>query len=175
VTLYISRVHAPVSVYPFISSQNTRSRSTDDNLMIHLTLAGNISIFSLIPYLKNEIRLIQSPCCLYVCESPPINFWMPEPIFMKPGMYIMAPEPISMAYFINPSHQSLCLYVYPPNVAKQRLGKNVTATKNTYATKTDCWIHRFLYGSCPIEEIKNFLLHGKINGRSLVVDTTIFN
>jgi hypothetical protein len=29
---------------------------------------------------------------------------MPKPIFMKDGMYIMAPEPISMAYFINPSH-----------------------------------------------------------------------
>jgi hypothetical protein len=30
-----------------------------------------------------------------VCESPPINFWVPEPIFMKLGMYIMEPEPIS--------------------------------------------------------------------------------
>jgi hypothetical protein len=38
---------------------------------------------------------------------------MPEPVFMKLGMYIMAPEPISTAYFINPSHQSVCLYVYP--------------------------------------------------------------
>jgi hypothetical protein len=28
---------------------------------------------------------------------------MPEPIFMKLGMYIMAPEPISTAYFRNPS------------------------------------------------------------------------
>jgi hypothetical protein len=44
---------------------------------------------------------------------PPINFWIPEPIFMKLGMYIMAPEPISTAYYINPSHQSVCLYVYP--------------------------------------------------------------
>jgi hypothetical protein len=32
---------------------------------------------------------------------------MPEPIFMKLGMYIMTPEPISTAYFIDPSHQSL--------------------------------------------------------------------
>jgi hypothetical protein len=36
-----------------------------------------------------------------------------EPVFMKAGMYIMAPEPISKAYFINPSHRSLCLCVYP--------------------------------------------------------------
>jgi hypothetical protein len=30
---------------------------------------------------------------------------------MKLGMYIMAPEPISTAYVINPSHQSVCIYV----------------------------------------------------------------
>jgi hypothetical protein len=50
---------------------------------------------------------------LAVCGSPPINFQMPEPIFMKLGMYIMAPKPILMAYFINPAHQPVCLYVYP--------------------------------------------------------------
>jgi hypothetical protein len=44
-----------------------------------------------------------------VCESPPINFWIPEPIFMKFGMYIMASEPVLTAYSINSSHQS----VYP--------------------------------------------------------------
>jgi hypothetical protein len=38
---------------------------------------------------------------------------MPEPVVMKLGLYIMAPGPISTAYFINPSHQSVCLYVYP--------------------------------------------------------------
>jgi hypothetical protein len=47
-----------------------------------------------------------------VCISTPINFYMSEPIFMKLSMYMMAPEPISKAYFINPSHQSACLYVY---------------------------------------------------------------
>jgi hypothetical protein len=31
---------------------------------------------------------------------------------MKPGMYIMAPEPISTAYLIDPSLQSVCLHVY---------------------------------------------------------------
>jgi hypothetical protein len=53
---------------------------------------------------------------------------------MKLGMYIMAPEPISTVYLINPSHQSLCLYVYLPIVARQRLGKNATEAKNTHAT-----------------------------------------
>jgi hypothetical protein len=38
---------------------------------------------------------------------------MPGPVFMKLCVYIMAPDPISMAYFINPSHQSVCLCVYP--------------------------------------------------------------
>jgi hypothetical protein len=33
---------------------------------------------------------------------------MSEPILMKAGMYIMKTEPISTAYCINPSHQSLC-------------------------------------------------------------------
>jgi hypothetical protein len=39
--------------------------------------------------------------CLYF---PIINFWILEPVFMKLGMYIMAPEPVS--------HQSVFLYVY---------------------------------------------------------------
>jgi hypothetical protein len=38
---------------------------------------------------------------------------MPEPVFMKLSMYIMAAEPILTAYFIDPFHQSVCLYVYP--------------------------------------------------------------
>jgi hypothetical protein len=50
------------------------------------------------------------------------------------SVYITAPEPISMAYFINPSHQSVCLYVYPHIAARQWLVKNVTAATNTHAT-----------------------------------------
>jgi hypothetical protein len=65
---------------------------------------------------------------------PPSNFWMPELIFMKLGMYIMACEPISTAYFVNPPPISLCLYVYPAIGPWQRLGKNVTAATNTHAT-----------------------------------------
>jgi hypothetical protein len=61
---------------------------------------------------------------------------------MKLGMFIMVPEPISTAYFINPSHQSMCLYVYPPTVASQRFGKNVTA-----ATDTETTIERLLNAS----------------------------
>jgi hypothetical protein len=53
---------------------------------------------------------------------------------MKLGMYIIVPESISTAYFKYPSHQSVCLYVCPSIVARQRLGKSVTAAMNTHET-----------------------------------------
>jgi hypothetical protein len=84
------------------------------------------------------------PSCLYVCVSPPLNFWMPEPIFIKLGMYIMATEPIWTAYILNPSHHSVsvCVSLFsllgnssvnciPLFIARQRLGENVTAATNT--------------------------------------------
>jgi hypothetical protein len=59
---------------------------------------------------------------------------MLEVIFVKLGMYIMAPKPISTAYLINPSHQSVCLYVYPPILDGERLSKYVRAATNTHET-----------------------------------------
>jgi hypothetical protein len=60
-----------------------------------------------------------------------------EPMFMKLGMYIMTPEPISTAYFITPSHQSvLSVCVPPPIAARQRLGKHVRAETNTRNNRT---------------------------------------
>jgi hypothetical protein len=71
---------------------------------------------------------------------------------MKLGMYIMTPEPISTAYFINPSHESLCLYVYPPIVASQLLGKNITVATNAQATIEE-WLNAlFLCGPRHIKE-----------------------
>jgi hypothetical protein len=52
--------------------------------------------------------------------------------FMKSGMCVMALEPISTAYFINPSHQSVC--PSPPVVAGQRPGKNITMATNAHTT-----------------------------------------
>jgi hypothetical protein len=60
--------------------------------------------------LKNESRLMRPPCSLCVCITHPINFQMREPLFVELGMYIMAPEPLSSAYFMNPSI-SLCFYM----------------------------------------------------------------
>jgi hypothetical protein len=47
------------------------------------------------------------PLCVSV--YPLINCSLPHPIFMKLGMYIMTPEPISTDCFINPSNQSVCI------------------------------------------------------------------
>jgi hypothetical protein len=69
-----------------------------------------------------------------LCISP-INLRMAEQIFVKSGMYMTPPEPISTAYFINHFHQSVCLYVYPLIVARQRIGNNVTAATNTQTIK----------------------------------------
>jgi hypothetical protein len=69
---------------------------------------------------------------------------MPELIFMNLGMYIMTSEPISMAYFINPSHHSVRLYVYPLIVARQRLGKNFIAVTNTHEIIKEFKITGFL-------------------------------
>jgi hypothetical protein len=71
--------------------------------------------------------------CLHI--PSPHQILTPDPLFIKLGMYITAPEPISTAYFINPSHQSVCLYVYRPIVARQRLGINVTGEKTKHATE----------------------------------------
>jgi hypothetical protein len=58
----------------------------------------------------------------------------------------MASKPISTSYFINPSHQPVCLHACPslvareqlsknrPIVARQRLSKSITAATNTHAT-----------------------------------------
>jgi hypothetical protein len=74
---------------------------------------------------------MRSPRCLCV---PPINCWMAELVFKKLDTYIMAREPIWMGYFRNTSHQSVCLYVYYRNVARQRIGKKVTVAMNTHET-----------------------------------------
>jgi hypothetical protein len=53
---------------------------------------------------------------------------MPEQIFIERGIYVMTPELVSMASFINPSHQSVRPKAY---VSSQLLGKNVTTATNT--------------------------------------------
>jgi hypothetical protein len=71
--------------------------------------------------------------CVCVCVSRPLHYLMHEPILMKLGVHMMAPKPISMAYFIIPWHQSVCLCV-SPIAATQRFAKNVTAARNIHTT-----------------------------------------
>jgi hypothetical protein len=90
-----------------------------------------VSLLSL--FWKKEIEV--GLCDLYsICEPSHISVWVPKPVCMKLGMCSMAPHPISTAYFINLSHQSVCLYVcmcIHPFIARQRLGKHITAAANT--------------------------------------------
>jgi hypothetical protein len=72
---------------------------------------------------------------------------MPEPTFMKLGMYIMVPEPSSVVYYTSPSYQFVCLYVYHSIVARQWLGKNITAATNTHATIEELLDALFSMGS----------------------------
>jgi hypothetical protein len=72
------------------------------------------------------------------------DFWMPEPIFMKFGMHIMAPE-LHLKCVINKYLPSVCVY---PIVARHRIGKNVTVAKNTQETT-----EKLLDGSFSIRSV----------------------
>jgi hypothetical protein len=85
----------------------------------------------------------QLAVCL--CVYPP-NFRMPKPICMKLGMYIMTPEPISTAYFINPFHQFVPVCV-PPYCCWA--GARYTRSRvNEYKQQKKCWARRLLRGLC---------------------------
>jgi hypothetical protein len=66
---------------------------------------------------------MQSPSALCVCVSPLLTFEMSEQIIMELAMYIMAPEPIWTAHFINASHQfcvSVCMLLGNSTVKSYR-------------------------------------------------------
>jgi hypothetical protein len=107
------------------------------------------------PSFEKKRKYVYAISMLSVCESPPppIHFWMPEPIVMKLGMYIIALEFISTADFINPTHQSVCLYVYLRITARQRLCKDIPAT-----TK-NCWRRRFICGPWRVKVSRRLILH----------------
>jgi hypothetical protein len=74
---------------------------------------------------------MRSSYCLYVCASLYQLLNARINLYETWYVHIMAHEPIRTASFINTSHQFVCLYVYPPTVARQRLGKNVPAATNS--------------------------------------------
>jgi hypothetical protein len=53
---------------------------------------------------------MRSPCCLCACDSHPYQLLNASTnLYEIWYVYIMAPEPISTACFINPSHQPVRL------------------------------------------------------------------
>jgi hypothetical protein len=73
----------------------------------------------------------------------------------------MAPQPISVSYFINPSHQSVCQHVYSPTVVRWWLCKNVIAATNTRTTTEELLDASFSMWTMPIK-----------GGRRLVLPST---
>jgi hypothetical protein len=76
---------------------------------------------------------MRPPCHLRLCISPyqRLNAWtnIYETWYVQHGTWAHLD-----AYFINPAHQSTCVYVNAPIDAKQMIDKNVTAATNTHAT-----------------------------------------
>jgi hypothetical protein len=103
---------------------------------------------------------MRSPNSLCPC-IPPINFWMPEPIFINLGIYIMTPEPVQTAYFINPSHQCVCILL---SLLGNASIKTLPLQRIRKQQSENCWTRHFLYGPCRITGNKvigscqNFLL-----------------
>jgi hypothetical protein len=107
-------LHLFLSVFPFSINIYLFISLSFDFFPILLALFSVLS-FYVVLYFSSFLAYspnvgLCDPHAVCVPVYPPINLWMPEPIFMKLG-YIMTPEPISTAYIINPSHL-LFFYVY---------------------------------------------------------------
>jgi hypothetical protein len=122
-------------LYSPLRNRDPNLYSLDIKLLYSVCVCSHVFL-SLLSLFKKS-GLMRSLCFLCVCESSLSIFLIPESIIMKLGMFIIASDPISTAYFINPSHPSVCLYVYPLIIAGQRPGKNVTAVTLTHATIED--------------------------------------
>jgi hypothetical protein len=103
---------------------------------------------------------MRSPWCLCVCKdfclwTPPlINFWMPEPTFMKLCTYVYNGTWAHLSGVLHKSLPSVCLSLcisvlsllgkswvkcIPAFIAGQRLGKQVPAAKSTHNNKRNVW------------------------------------
>jgi hypothetical protein len=103
---------------------------------------------------------------LSVCLClPPINLWMPKPIFMKLAVYIMAPEP-NLNDILHKSLPWVCAFLY---VVRQRLSKNVTATTNTHETTEELLDASFSMQSMSHERrVCGSVYHLSLLGKGLV-------
>jgi hypothetical protein len=78
-----------------------------NSIIVLFILTAFQATFLILKKLKEAYDIPLLSVCLCIL---PIKFWTPEPLFMKLGVYIMAPKPVSTTYGINPYHQSACLY-----------------------------------------------------------------
>jgi hypothetical protein len=94
---------------------------------------------------KKEMHVLlayfQVGLCDYhaVCVSPPLSTseCLNQSLWNSVCVYLMAPESIRTEYFIKPSHQSVCPYIYiyiSPTMLGNGLVKTFTAAVNTEAT-----------------------------------------
>jgi hypothetical protein len=98
------------------------------------------------------------------------NFWMPQPVFMKLGMYIIAPGPISITQFINPpiSNISIAASQIFEVIIIECLNRSISCHVRPfelYCNRTNdislwnsssCWLRRFSHSSvesflCPLQ------------------------
>jgi hypothetical protein len=70
---------------------------------------------------------------------------------MKLSMYIMASEPISKVYFINPSHKPMCLYVYPRLLLGNGSVKMLQRQWIHIQQQKNYWTRPFLCSPCHID------------------------
>jgi hypothetical protein len=76
---------------------------------------------------------------------------------MKIGMYITAPDPISTVYFINPSHMSVCMSVYPPILLDNSLVKTLPRRRINMKNRIILGSY-FLCDACSINECRPLVL-----------------
>jgi hypothetical protein len=81
------------------------------------------------------MRSQEASILLYIYSCEKIYFKLFKFVIMLLRIHKSIPhKSATELFFINPSHQSVSVYVYPFDVAMQRLGKNVTAATNTHET-----------------------------------------
>jgi hypothetical protein len=107
------------------STNHNAMGSTPNMMDFLLQIQPMLAFIKISSFWKTKIGLCDHHAvCISVHRR--YQLLLAELVFMKFGMYIMVHRPIQRTYSKKPHHQSICLCMYLPIVAKQRLCKNVT-------------------------------------------------
>jgi hypothetical protein len=88
---------------------------------------------------------------------------------MKLDMCVTVLEPVSTAYFINPSHQSACLFVYPVSLLGNGSVNMLLQQQIHTQQYKNCWARRLQFDQCHIKgkyaisSSQNLLLQDKVS------------